>query len=291
MKKRIIITGGSGQLGQCLHQITSDFPAYEYYFLDRSDCDITSRSSVIRTFESLKPEFVINAAAYTAVDAAETNTDEAYNINAYALRNIAQQLGEARCIHLSTDYVYNSINGTSLKESDPTLPVGVYAKSKLLGEEILMSSPAHAMIIRTSWLYSEYGHNFLKTMIKLSNERNSLSVVNDQIGSPTYCMDLALIIMNIIDHYADGLIPDNLWDNVYNYANHGMISWYDFACEIFKIKGINIDLKAIPSVLYPTPAHRPSWSVLDTTKINQAFGIEIIDWKVSLEKCMANLVN
>jgi dTDP-4-dehydrorhamnose reductase len=291
LKKSIVITGSEGQLGKCLQQVSKFYPQYEFFFLNKDNCDITSYDQVKDVFTSIDPDYVINAAAYTAVDKAESEPDNAYAINAYALRNIGHNLAQGKCIHISTDYVYHNDLRYPMSEDAVLNPQGIYAKSKLLGEKIILSSPCQSMIIRASWVYSAYGSNFVKTMLRLSESHSEIGVVNDQIGSPTYGIDLALCIMDIIKSDDNSLVAGDGWNHIYNFSNEGKISWYDFAVAIFEKANVDVSVRPITTSQYPTPASRPPWSVLDTTRIKKTFGVKISPWNVSLEKCIHDLFN
>lgn len=289
--KKVIVTGGSGQLAQSLLALSESYKNLDFLFLSRGDLDISDRKQVHEIFNKLKPDYIINTAAYTKVDLAETNPEKALAINAYALQNIGQEGKGARIIHLSSDYVYHSNTGIPLSEMAATEPKGVYAKSKLLGEQILKNSHSCYIILRTSWLYSENGHNFVKTILNLASNKDQLSIVDDQIGAPTYSRDLARTILQIVSGTETYKIFNKDWNQVYNYANTGQISWYTFAKQILQYAQLDIDLLPIKSYEYPTPAKRPPWSVMDTSKINQLPGVEIYDWKESLQQCLQRIIN
>jgi dTDP-4-dehydrorhamnose reductase len=236
-------------------------------------------------FEAYHPAFCINAAAYTAVDKAETESDLAKLVNGEAvgvLAEVARSFG-TKFIHISTDYVFNGNSSTPYKETDPVDPMNVYGKSKLDGEQRCMKQDPDAIILRTSWVYSYHGNNFVKTMLRLMKERSEINVVADQIGSPTYAADLAQAILQII--------ASGKWlPGIYHYANEGKISWYDFALAIREMSGSTCKVQPIPSAAYPTPARRPSYSLLNTEKIREAYGLSIPFWKESLEECMRRLL-
>lgn len=283
----LLVTGANGQLGRSFQKIAADFPDYQFHFYDSSQLDITSKNDVLEAVENLCPDYIINCAAYTAVDKAESEKESAYLINKTAVGHLCEaalNIG-ATLVHYSSDYVYHNIDHRPLKETDPTTPKGIYAQSKLAGEQTITASGCQAITIRTSWVYSEFGNNFVKTMLRLGVERDTLSVVNDQIGCPTYATDIATSTMAMIAQY-----PYNIESQItVNYANEGQISWYDFAAEIFRLSNIKIELKSIPASDYPTPAERPSWSVLNMTYIEEQFTIVPIPWEVSLSKVILAL--
>ncbi len=314
----ILVTGGSGQLGQALQSITSNFPEFTFHFVDSDDCNITNQDAIRETFSKLKPDFCINAAAYTAVDKAESEPEIAYSINVDGAKNLAIICKEfdSTVIHISTDFVFDGLKSTPYTEIDLTNPQGVYGRTKLNGEKEIEEQWHKHIIIRTSWLYSAFGSNFMKTMLRLASERDSLSVVNDQIGTPTNAVDLANAIIKIIKFIANSAQTDSRQpstDNpqpsthnrqpitanrqltiynpqpptdffgTYHYSNEGQCSWYDFAKKIFEINNIAIDLKPIPTSAFPTAAKRPVYSVLDKRKIMDVFGIEIKGWEESLK--------
>jgi dTDP-4-dehydrorhamnose reductase len=284
--KRILITGAGGQLGSALREAAGRQDQYSFNYLDIQDLDLTDASLVQRYFSGSRFDYVINCAAYTAVDLAENEPDQAFSINA----GVPALLGKicleqsAFLLHLSTDYVYSGVIGQPHTEEENPVALSVYAKSKLQGELYLRDNH-NALVIRTSWLYSEYGYNFLKTMLRLSNERSELSIVFDQVGTPTYAGDLADALVSIISFSErEGFRP-----GTYNYSNEGVCSWYDFASEIMQLAGRSCVIKPIRTSEYPLPAIRPAYSVMDKRKIKNTFGIEILHWKQSLRTAMNNL--
>ena len=286
----ILVTGASGQLGQALQSIESQFPEINFQFLSSSELDITNLAECKAIFQKVKPDFCINAAAYTAVDKAESEPEKARLINAEGPRNLAQVCKEqdAILLHISTDFIFDGTATKPYTEEDIPNPTGVYGQTKLEGEKAIQSILEKYFIIRTSWVYSEFGNNFMKTMLRLGSERDSLAVVNDQIGTPTNAVDFAKVLMKIITScHADSSFPPlgvrGLY-GIYNFSNEGHCSWYDFAKRIFEINKIEIDLQPIPSSSYPTPASRPAFSVLDKSKIKRVFGVEVKDWEESLKK-------
>ena len=283
-KQKVIVTGSNGQLGKELKKIASSFSLVDFIFLSREDLPIHHFEMVRTYFKTYQPQYLINCAAYTAVDRAEQEKDLAFQVNAEAVGVLAAICKEnhTKFIHISTDYVFDGTATAPYKEDSLTNPQSVYGASKLEGEKQALQFNPAAIIIRTSWVYSEYGKNFVKTMLKLLSEKDEISVVNDQVGSPTYAADLAEAIMQIIS------AP--LWQaGIYNYSNEGIISWYDFAVAIKELIGSTCRINPIPTSQYPTAAKRPAYSVLDKSKIKQAFKIELKDWKQSLASCIANL--
>jgi dTDP-4-dehydrorhamnose reductase len=283
----VLVTGANGQLGQALQSISGNYPEIDFVFCSSSDLDITKKESCEAVFIKYKPNYCLNAAAYTAVDKAESEPEKAQLINVIGARNLAEACKEYDIIliHISTDFVFDGTNKTSYKEEDTPNPTGVYGLTKLQGEKAIQETFDNYFIIRTSWVYSQFANNFMKTMLRLASERDSLSVVNDQIGTPTNAVDLAEALISIITQtYSLQPTVYNLF-GIYNFSNEGQCSWYDFAKEIFEINSIKINLSAIPTTSFPTPAKRPAFSVLDKTKIKKVFQVEIKDWKESLKAC------
>jgi dTDP-4-dehydrorhamnose reductase len=283
-KKHIIVTGANGQVGKELRDLACNTPDTDFTFLSKEDLPIEN-FELVRTFFSIrKPDVVINCAAYTAVDAAEQAKDLAYLINGEAVGILAAVCHElnARFIHISTDYVFDGTATTPYRETDFTSPVNTYGASKLDGEEQAFRVNPDAIVVRTSWVYSSYGKNFVKTMIRLMNERQEISVVDDQVGSPTYAADLAVALYTIA-------ISANAPGGIYHYTNTGVISWYQFAVAIASLIETNCIVHPIPSSAYPTPAKRPAYSVLDTDRISQTFGIQTQPWQKSLEDCLKKI--
>ena len=278
----ILITGKNGQLGNEIQALASSYPSYQFLYTDIAELDITNNELVKDFFREYKPVICINAAAYTAVDKAETEKEIALKVNAEAVKNLAQacQQYNARFVHVSTDYVFDGLATTPYKENSATDPVNYYGFTKLRSEEFALSECPSSIIIRTSWVYSTFGNNFVKTMLRLMKERDTLNVVSDQFGSPTYAADLAEAILTIATSPKDGD------QGVYHFSNSGEISWFDFATAIKEISNSPCKVSPIPTSAYPTPAKRPGYSVFDKTKIQKVFGIELRDWRVSLEKCI-----
>ena len=275
----VLVTGASGQLGQAIQFLSDKYADIDFKFCSSSDLDITSLENCQLVFTKYKPDFCINAAAYTAVDKAESEPDKAHLINVVGAKNLAAVCKEFSTVllHVSTDFIFDGTKKTPYLETDLPNPTGVYGQTKLDGEKAIQQTFDHYFIIRTSWVYSQFGANFMKTMLRLASERDSLSVVNDQIGTPTNAVDLAKALLEIIK-------SNNNSFGIYNFSNEGQCSWYDFAKKIFEINNISINLQAIPSTSFPTPAKRPAYSVLDKSKIKNVFGVEVKGWEESLRK-------
>ena len=299
----VLVTGANGQLGQAIQSISKNHKEIDFVFCSSSELDITNLENCQAVFSTHQPHFCINTAAYTAVDKAESEPAKAFDINANGAENLAITCKKFNTIliHISTDFVFDAYfsegiayydrelrlplkSNLGLTETDVPFPSGVYGLTKLQGEQAIQANWDKHFIIRTSWVYSQFGNNFMKTMLRLASERDTLSVVTDQIGTPTNAVDLAEVLIKIIQSS-----NSQLSFGIYNFSNEGQCSWYDFANEIFHQKGIKIDLKPIPTSAYPTPAKRPAYSVLDTTKIKSTFDIKINDWQTSLSACLKQL--
>jgi dTDP-4-dehydrorhamnose reductase len=279
--KKILITGANGQLGSELQVLSKDFSQFEWIFTDREELDLCDLENLTSELSKINPQFIINCAAHTAVDRAEAEIELSDVLNHQAVGIMAKwcQTNEAKFIHVSTDYVFDGTASNPLTESASTGPINVYGQTKLAGEIACMRENPNAIILRTSWVYSSFGANFVKTMSRLMQERDSLSVVNDQIGSPTYAADLAKAIMTIITHQH--------WQaGIYHFSNEGEISWYEFALAIQEIGGFDCAISGIPSSAYPTPAKRPQYSLLDKSKIKNTFGVVVPGYRESLAECM-----
>jgi dTDP-4-dehydrorhamnose reductase len=279
--KKILITGANGQLGSELKVLSKDFSQFEWIFTDREELDLCDLENLTSELSKINPQFIINCAAHTAVDRAEAEIELSDVLNHQAVGIMAKwcQTNEAKFIHVSTDYVFDGTASNPLTESASTGPINVYGQTKLAGEIACMRENPNAIILRTSWVYSSFGANFVKSMSRLMQERDSLSVVNDQIGSPTYAADLAKAIMTIITHQH--------WQaGIYHFSNEGEISWYEFALAIQEIGGFDCAISGIPSSAYPTPAKRPQYSLLDKSKIKNTFGVVVPGYRESLAECM-----
>ena len=288
---RILITGRNGQLGKSISKaVTSSQSTDEFFFIGRDEIDLSNATSIAHYFDNNSFDIIINCAAYTAVDKAESEVELADRINHLAVKQLAQIANkqQAKLIHVSTDYVFDGESNDHYLESDTTNPINVYGKTKLAGEHaVLASMPYGAIIIRTSWVYSEYGHNFVDTMLRLGKERDELNVVGDQIGSPTYAGDLAAVILHIIQ--TEVFLNSSQETQIYHYSNKGACSWFDFAKEIFAFAGIRCTVSPITTEQYPTPAQRPTNTLMNKDKIAQTFGINLRYWEKSLKTCIAIL--
>ncbi len=280
--KKILVTGANGQLGQCIQKIAPDFEdRFEFIFADSQALDITDADSVSDYFYDHKPHFCINAAAYTAVDLAETESEKAFGVNAEGIKNLAEICAEYKTvlIHVSTDYVFNGDTQISYSEDSFTDPQGVYGASKLAGEELALAANPKTVVIRTSWLYSEFSKNFVKTMLNLFRQRPELGIVNDQFGQPTNANDLAEAILKII-----GTEPKVY--GVFHFSNYPETTWFDFAEKIAEFAKSPVKLIPIPTEQFPTPAKRPVRSTMALDKIEETYGIEPEHWENSLQDCI-----
>jgi dTDP-4-dehydrorhamnose reductase len=294
-KKTILVTGANGQLGNEIRVISTVYTGYNFLFVAKEDLAIDDPAAVKKYFTRYTIDYCINCAAYTAVDKAETEKEKAYLINAEAVGNLAMVCATHQTIfiHISTDYVFNGTAKTPYKETDTPSPVNLYGASKLKGEALALQNNPHSIIIRTSWVYAAFGNNFVKTMLRLMSERETINVVGDQLGCPTYAADLAGAIMQIVSQLQQGVVMlnDSLpASTIFNYSNKGIINWYEFATAIKELSGSKCIVNPIPSSQYPTPAKRPQYSVMDTTKIQQTFNLDIPEWKESLKNCLKILI-
>ncbi len=284
----IVVTGKNGQLGYELEQLSDSFQnEFAFLFADRTMLDLGDPSGIPVFFEKYQPAYFINCAAYTAVDKAETERETANQLNAIAVGIIAGQCSLHHCtlITISTDYVFDGKGSKPYQTDSPADPVNYYGQTKWLGEKLALEKNARTIIIRTSWVYSVHGNNFVKTMLRLMKNRPELSVVSDQVGSPTYAADLAAAILKMIRSLQSG----NSHYGIYHYSNEGVISWYEFATAIRDLAGLNCKVLPIPASAYPAPAKRPAYSVLDKRTIVADFGIHLMDWRKSLQRCLDKL--
>lgn len=284
----VLVTGAYGQLGQSIQFIAKKHPAIQFIYTDYQELDITSIENVKSVFSKYQPTYCINTAAYTAVDKAETETEKAYQINVLGAKNLAKVSKEHNTIllHISTDFIFDGTSNLPYNEEAVPNPKSVYGQTKFDGELAIRNNWNKHFIVRTSWVYSQFGTNFLKTMLRLASERDTLSVVSDQIGTPTNAVDLAEVLLKVIQYCQTEPVEGF---GTYNFSNEGSCSWYEFAQEIFKQKEITIDLKPIPTLAYPTPAKRPAYSVLDKSKIKNTFHLEIEHWRTALTKAIENV--
>lgn len=283
-KQKVLVTGSSGQLGSELKDIWCSDEHFELYFLERKDLDLTNPDLIQGILNHYQPNYIIHSAAYTAVDLAEQEPDIANVVNHLATAEIAKYAGEnsVKLIYISTDYVFPGDKDEALSEDLPTDPINIYGATKLKGELAVQEFCNDAIIIRTAWVYSTFGKNFVKTMLNLMNSRDEINVVSDQIGSPTYAYDLAILIKDIIEN--------GKWvAGIYHYSNEGRISWYDFAKEIRDQSDLDCKVNPIPNASYPTPANRPHYSLLSKEKVKQTFKVDVPEWKESLKKMLDKL--
>ena len=279
----ILVTGANGQLGKELQLLSLDFPSYSFLFVAKEGLNIADAAATEKYFAAQPIDFCINCAAYTAVDKAESEPENAFLVNGIAVATLAAvcKKNNSKLIHISTDYVFDGTATQPYKETDQTNPVSIYGQSKLQGEVLALENCPSTIIIRTAWVYSSFGNNFVKTMLRLMKERESINVVNDQFGCPTYAADLAAAIMQII---ASGKSNEN--PGIYHYANAGITNWYEFAIAIKKLSGSACAVNPITTAAYPTAAKRPAYSVLDTSKITSTFQLAIPAWEDSLKSCL-----
>ena len=279
---KVLVTGGDGQLGMCFKHIRNNHSFIKFYFLNKSILDITNYQSILKFIKKNDLDYIINCAAYTLVDKAEIETEEARIINVIGVQNLIRvsEIFKIKLIHISTDYVFDGYGGIEIKELDNTNPLGVYGKTKLSGEKLILKSTSKAIVLRTSWLFSPFGNNFVKTIIKLSNSKKKISVVNDQFGKPTYGIDLAEVIIKLINS------SSSFKNKIYHFSNEGVTSWYDFAKSIIELSGSKSTLVPIKSFEYSSKAIRPKNVALNTDLIETTLNIEIPYWKDSLNKCL-----
>jgi dTDP-4-dehydrorhamnose reductase len=290
---KILVTGVQGQLGWSIQNLSANYPQYEFVFVDKDEMDLSKPETIISFVESIQPKYVVHCAAYTAVDKAETDKDLAHKINALSTAEIAKACAKigAKLIAISTDYVFDGNGKKPYLPDEKTDPINYYGHSKWEGEQAaLQYNPSATIIIRTSWVYCEHGHNFVKTMLRLMKEKEELKVVSDQIGSPTYAPDLAAAILSIMDRQLKGeLVLAGDYYPIYHFTNSGVISWFDFATAIKEISASNCKVLPTSSADYPTPAKRPAYSVLDKESMIHELGITLKDWRESLNLCVQQL--
>lgn len=280
----IVVTGANGQVGQSIKLLSDLYPDVKFSFLTKDDLSISDKESLSLFFKNQRPTVLINCAAYTAVDKAESEQELALEINATAVESLASICKEfnTRFIHISTDYVFDGNASIPYKESDPTNPVNYYGFTKLQGENLAIAANHDSIIVRTSWVYAPHGKNFVKTMLKLMQDRTELNVVGDQFGSPTYAPDLAEALLKIA--LSITFVP-----GIYHFSNDGIITWFDFATAIAEISHSSCKVNAITTSQYPTPAKRPSYSGLNKTKIQADYSIQLKPWRDSLQDCIQKL--
>jgi len=285
---KVLITGSKGQLGLSIKKLAPEFPDYRFIYTDVEELDITKADDIRKFISDTNPEVIINCAAYTAVDKAEEDTEKAHLLNTTAPGYLAKAASENNIllIHISTDFIFGGDRKTPYTEEDKAVPESVYAKTKADGEQEVVKNSKRAVIFRTSWLYSEFGHNFVKTILRLAEERQEINVVNDQIGTPTYATDLAETILRLLPE----LTKINQGTEILHFSNEGIASWYDFAKEIVQQSGLKCKVNPISTKQYPLPAKRPAYSVLDKSKIKSRYGIDIPDWREGLRRCLSILL-
>lgn len=289
MKKSVLVSGATGQVGTCLLELSKSYTQFEFDFMTRKELDLASENSIKNVLQ--KPyDYIINAGAYTKVDQAEQEEKFCMAINAEALNHISEYSKAHSCIiHFSTDYVYDINPNRPLLEDDETKPRSVYAKSKLKGEDYLRTLKKEHIIIRTSWVYAAHGHNFVKSMLRLGNEREELGIVSDQIGTPSYAPDIASAVLDIIDKLESNSIDKSSSYGTYNFSNEGQTNWADFARTIFRKSGIQCRVNDISTEDFNAPAPRPLWSVMSKDKVKNTFELQIPHWEDGLDRCLAAL--
>ncbi|MBK8519247.1 MAG: dTDP-4-dehydrorhamnose reductase [Saprospiraceae bacterium] len=287
-KIKICVLGANGQLGQEFRCIAPEFEFMSFHFYDKKSCDIIKKSDVAKAIASHDFDYLINCAAYTAVDRAEKEVEQCYAINTQACNILVDVLSDTKIklIHFSSDYIYHTYSGFPIREEDSKSPKGIYAKSKYDGEMILRKSNIPVLILRTSWVISSFGNNFLKTMLRLGAEKNAISVVNDQFGAPTYARHLANGVLDIITATISDPSRLDSFNDTYNFANEGIVTWYDIAKQIMNESKLECKVNPISTEEYPTPARRPNWSVLSKHKIKETYSLEIPHWYIAVKDCL-----
>lgn len=286
---RILVTGANGQLGSELKFLSAQNPQFEFRFCNSKELDITSEDSVKKNVEGFRPNLIVNCAAYTAVDKAEEEPEKAKAVNVLGVENLVRSCAVHSCklIHISTDYVFDGSGTTPYQADTATHPLGVYGRTKLEGEHVVLGSKIPALVIRTSWVFSSFGNNFLKTMVRLGSERSELNVVSDQSGRPTYARDLAKAILDITDNSFESIVKPE----ILHFCNKGITTWFDFASRIMTEAQLNCKIHPITSAEFPTRAERPKYSVLDTSSIENRFGIQIRNWEDALKEALIEIVS
>ncbi len=284
-----MVSGMNGQLGTELQEIATEFPGFEFLFFDRVQLDVTRLEMLEDAFSSFKPNYFINASAFTAADQCEIEKEKCFEVNGKAAENIAKICSRygTRFIHISSDYVFGGESDVPYRETDATHPLNNYGLAKVEGEKMAFAAHPDTVVLRISWVYSEYGKNFVKTMLRLMKEKDSFGVVNDRIGSPTYARDVAELILHIIENDYSGKIP--FQPGIYHYSNAGIISWYDFAVAIRDMSGSNCTIHPISSEDYIAAADRPAYSALDNGKIQQVYGVKLKNWRDRLKDCLTHI--
>ncbi|OQX82261.1 MAG: dTDP-4-dehydrorhamnose reductase [Bacteroidetes bacterium 4484_276] len=287
MNLNILVTGSNGQLGNCFRELETNYPQYNFIFTDIGELDITKEDDVRKFITHKKIQCIVNAAAYTAVDKAEEEPEKANLINGEAPAILARSIKDVNglLVHISTDYIFNGRAHQPINEGEMPAPVSAYAHSKWLGEKLILAENCKSVILRTSWLYSEHGHNFVKSMMRFGKERDELKVVFDQVGTPTYAADLAKTILDLLPNWVNLEHSD-----IYHFSNEGVASWYDFAIAIHEFAGITCNVFPIETKDYPLPAKRPFYSLMNKEKIKKQFGIDIPHWRNSLKLCVRNIL-
>ena len=282
----VLVTGSNGQMGCCLSYISDSHSSMKFHFLSQEKLDIKNYKSILSFFKANKIDYIINCAAYTNVDKAEKESDKAKLINVLGVKNLVKisEVFNAKLIHISTDYVFDGFGKNELNELDKTNPLGVYGKTKLKGEKLVLNSKGQGIVIRTSWLFSPFGNNFVKTILNLSNSKQKISVINDQYGRPTYGLDLAEVIIKLINS------SKSFKNKIYHFSNEGVATWYDFAKSIIKLSESKCELVPIKTDEYSSKASRPKHVVLNTDLIESSLKLQIPNWKDSLKKCL-NIIN